>query len=308
MTSAVHDVMPETRKPGTGQETSSEDNFFKLLPQFFLIPLAVVAVCVGVFLFFGSIAFEAQTLDQLISTLETRTGTYEQHPRWQAAYELTQRLTRQGEVLSAEQEVRLVRLFLNGQLEPDTRGFLAATLGFCASAEAERALLDGLGDTTPEVRRLSANSLGRRYGREGRHGAAEVEPIARLLADADRMTRSFAVGALGAVGGPEAAQALRGVLDDAAGDVRLNAALALSQLGDPAGVPLLLQALEPQSLQSLADYKPDQALAATESAIHALADLRAQEAVSTLTRVQETHPDFRMRQAARDALARITNP
>src|SRR5688572_4903038 len=56
-----------------------------LVAQFFLFPLIIIAICVGIFLFFGYLSYELRTPDQYLTAI--RSGSETQ--RWQAAFELS---------------------------------------------------------------------------------------------------------------------------------------------------------------------------------------------------------------------------
>src|SRR6188508_3435324 len=56
-----------------------------LVAQFFLFPLIIIGICVGIFLFFGYLTYEQRTPSEYLSDI--RSGTETQ--RWQAALELS---------------------------------------------------------------------------------------------------------------------------------------------------------------------------------------------------------------------------
>src|SRR5690554_5922728 len=53
-----------------------------LVAQFFLFPLIIIAICAGIFLFFGYLSYETRTPEQYLG--EIRSGSETQ--RWQAAF------------------------------------------------------------------------------------------------------------------------------------------------------------------------------------------------------------------------------
>ena len=85
------------RTPGAG----------RAVVQFFLVPLLVVAVCVGVFLLFSLLTFEHKSPADYLS--EVRGGAANQ--RWQAAFELSRAVSllstapSQGALFAAAQSV-----------------------------------------------------------------------------------------------------------------------------------------------------------------------------------------------------------
>ena len=56
-----------------------------LIAQFFLFPLIIIGLCVGIFLFFGYLTYEQRTPADYLSDIRSGTGTQ----RWQAAFELS---------------------------------------------------------------------------------------------------------------------------------------------------------------------------------------------------------------------------
>src|ERR1043165_1985195 len=57
-----------------------------LIAQFFLFPLIIIAICVGIFLLFGYLTYEQKTAQEYLK--DVRTGS-ELCCRWQSAYELS---------------------------------------------------------------------------------------------------------------------------------------------------------------------------------------------------------------------------
>src|SRR5215471_5923056 len=64
-----------------------------LVAQFFLFPLIIIGICVGIFLFFGYLTYEQRSPTQYLSDIRSGTGTQ----RWQAAYELSNLVKRSPE-------------------------------------------------------------------------------------------------------------------------------------------------------------------------------------------------------------------
>src|SRR6187402_1063084 len=56
-----------------------------LIAQFFLFPLIIIAICVGMFLFFGYLTYEQKSAAEHLNQIRSGTGTQ----RWQAALELS---------------------------------------------------------------------------------------------------------------------------------------------------------------------------------------------------------------------------
>src|SRR5437764_13406821 len=56
-----------------------------LIAQFFLFPLIIIAICIGIFLLFGYLTYEQKSPQEYLN--EVRTGS-ELCCRWQSAYEV----------------------------------------------------------------------------------------------------------------------------------------------------------------------------------------------------------------------------
>src|SRR5207302_4432476 len=57
-----------------------------LIAQFFLFPLIIIAICIGIFLLFGYLTYEQTTPQEYLN--DVRTGSV-LSCRWQSAYELS---------------------------------------------------------------------------------------------------------------------------------------------------------------------------------------------------------------------------
>src|SRR5499427_7401163 len=67
-----------------------------LIAQFFLFPLIIIAICVGIFLLFGYLTYEQKTPQEYLN--DVRTGS-ELCCRWQSAYELSNMISSQKDRL-----------------------------------------------------------------------------------------------------------------------------------------------------------------------------------------------------------------
>ncbi|HJS58363.1 MAG TPA: HEAT repeat domain-containing protein, partial [Vicinamibacteria bacterium] len=186
-----------------------------LVLQFFVFPMAIVAVCVTVFVVFGLVASEGKSARDYLA--EVRTGG--QNRRWQAAFELSKVL--QGGKDPALKDQRFVSeavaLFQESRTDdPRVRRYLALALGRLGDPSAVPALRDALGEDEADSETIiySVWSLG------ALNDAASVPDLVRLAGHQDPGIRKTAVHALGGFPAPEAALALREALADAADDVR----------------------------------------------------------------------------------------
>src|SRR5213083_787216 len=114
--------------PEAEPEASPRQTTPFLVLQFFIFPMAIVAVCVAVFVVFGLIASEAKSARDYLN--EVRTGSANQ--RWQAAFELSKVLqARKDKALSDPRFIDEVgRTFDEAQRDdPRVRRYLALALG-----------------------------------------------------------------------------------------------------------------------------------------------------------------------------------
>src|SRR6516164_2938913 len=87
----------------TSVQVSSVDDLIEikkptslLIAQFFLFPLIIIAICVGIFLLFGYLTYEQKSPQEYLN--EVRNGS-ELCCRWQSAYELSNIISTQKEKL-----------------------------------------------------------------------------------------------------------------------------------------------------------------------------------------------------------------
>ena len=268
-----------------------------LVLQFFIFPMAIVAVCVTVFVVFGLIASEGRTARDYLA--EVRTGSANR--RWQAAFELSKVLHANRETALKDERFipEIVSLYdESGTDDPRVRRYLAVALGRIGDRRAVPSLVKtiGMSDADPETLIYSVWAL-------GAIGDAVASPaLLELASSEDRGIRKAVVHALGSLPSPEVRSALRGALTDAADDVRWNAALALGRQGDGAAAPVLLQMMDRSHLASVEGITPDQRDEAVLQAVAGAASLRSPDLQAALERLRDADPNLRVREAARQAL------
>jgi HEAT repeat protein len=274
-----------------------------LAVQFFLIPLAVVAVTVMVYVGFRSLIADARTPQDYLTEIQ-RGGS---DRRWPAAYELSR--------LMADPKVRgdrtlapaLVHAFQQSKGDAQVRRYLALAIGRLdppmppdAVAELTRALDDPDSETRISV-----------IWALGSSGDPAVAP--RLIAlytapDTDPGVRKMVVYALGALPGDQAIETLRAALTDATPDVRWNAAVALSRHGNRDGVAVLKQMLDRTYVEQVVtrdvrqDDDQDPIADVMISGLRAAATLKDEALRPSVTTVSEHDRSLRVREAALEAL------
>src|SRR5215475_6010905 len=114
--SAVDDLI-EVKKPTS-----------LLIAQFFLFPLIIIAICVGIFLLFGYLTYEQKSAQEYLN--DVRTGS-ELCCRWQSAYELSNIIPSQKEKIRntnfVNDMIKVYQTSKNG--DPRVRRYLALTMG-----------------------------------------------------------------------------------------------------------------------------------------------------------------------------------
>jgi HEAT repeat protein len=274
-----------------------------LAVQFFLIPLAVVALAVSVYIGFRSLLADARTPQDYLR--EVQVGGLNR--RWPAAYELSR--------LMADPRVRadktlgpaLIRAFQDSKGDAQVRRYLALAIGRLdppLPADAIAALTEALEDPDSEVRISAIWALG------SSGDAAVVSQLIPLYAaqDGDAGIRKMVVYALGALPGDEQTATLRTALHDDAPDVRWNAAVALARKGSHEGVPVLRQMLDRQYVEQTVkrevrqDADEDPIADVMISGLRAAAALNDQALKSSVTALSQNDRSLRVRNAALEAL------
>src|SRR6266849_4959737 len=130
-----------------------------LIAQFFLFPLIIIAICVGIFLLFGYLTYEQKTAREYLN--DVRTGS-ELCCRWQSAYELSNIIASQKEKLRNTDFVNdLVKVYQTSRSEdPRVRRYLALTMGHLGDPRAFPALVEGLNDAESENQMNNLLALG----------------------------------------------------------------------------------------------------------------------------------------------------
>ena len=264
----------------------------------FIVPLMVVLLCVAVFVGFGWVAYERQTVSGYLNDL--RSGW--RSTRAQAAYELSKVLLADPEALDQEPGAKeeLRKIFVEVE-DPEIRRYLALVLGYTRDLDAVPVLTEALETADSQSRIYLLWAL-------GTIGDVRAQPaLTEALVDEDPGIRKTAAFALGEMGDPQSVDSLRPLLEDGQADVRWNAALAVSRLGSEAGVPELERMLDRRLTSQVPGITPDQQQETMISAIRALAAVQGQEALPLLERLGKEDPNLKVRQAAIEAQKAINS-
>lgn len=274
-----------------------------LAVQFFLIPLAVVALAIGVYVGFRSLLADARTPQDYLR--EVQVGGLNR--RWPAAYELSRLMADPGVRRDKTLAPALVKAFHDAKSDPQVRRYLALAIGRLDSPlppDAITELTQALDDSDGETRISVIWALG---------STGDPAVVARLVAlytaqDGDAGIRKMVVYALGALPGDGQMTTLRAALHDDAPDVRWNAAVALARKGSHEGVPVLRQMLDRQYVEQIVkrevsqDSDEDPIADVMMSGLRAAATLKDQSLKSSVTTLSQNDRSLRVRNAALEAL------
>jgi hypothetical protein len=274
-----------------------------LAVQFFLIPLAVVAVTVAGYMGFRSLIADARSPQDYLT--EIRRGGSDR--RWPAAYELSR--------LMADPKVRadktlapaLVKAFQQSTGDPQVRRYLALAIGRLdppLPSDAVADLTQALDDPDSQTRISVIWALG---------SSGDPAVVARLLPlyaapAGDAGIRKMVVYALGALPGAAQIDTLRTALEDAAPDVRWNAAVALARHGNRDGVPVLRQMLDRAYVEHAVtrdvrqDDDQDPIADVMIGGLRAAATLKDESLRPSVTTLSQHDRSLRVREAALEAL------
>ncbi|HEY7286254.1 MAG TPA: HEAT repeat domain-containing protein [Vicinamibacterales bacterium] len=274
-----------------------------LAVQFFLIPLAVVALAVSVYVGFRSLLTDSRTPQDYLREVQAGGS----NRRWPAAYELSRLMSDPKVRADKTLAPALVKAFEESGGDPQVRRYLALAIGRLDPPLPPEAIADltrALEDPDSETRISVIWAL-------GSSGDAAVVP--RLIPlytapDGDAGVRKMVVYALGALPGTEQLTTLRTALQDDTADVRWNAAVALARKGNHEGVPVLKQMLDRAYVEQVVkrdvrqDSDEDPIADVIISGLRAAAALNDQALKPSVAALVESDRSLKVRDAAIEAL------
>ena len=269
-----------------------------LIAQFFLFPMIIIAICIGIFLLFGYLTYEQKTAKEYLN--DVRTGS-EFCCRWQSAYELSNIISSQKEKLRSTNFVdELVKVYQSSRSEdPRIRRYLALAMGHLGDPRAVPALVEGLSDTDIDNQIYNMWALG------SIGDSAPVPDIVKKLEAQDPAIRRTAAYVLGSLKDPRAVHDLKIALNDSSEDVRWNAAIALAQLNDASGSDLLTKLLDRDYVDKLEGMTAEQKSQLVINAIKCLGILKFQGAKDKILALSQNDPDLAVRNASLEALKKF---
>jgi HEAT repeat protein len=274
-----------------------------LAVQFFLVPLAVVAIAVGVYVGFRSLLADDRGPAEYLAEIRNGGSTR----RWPAAYELSR--------LMADPKVRgdktlgpaLVKAFEESTDDPRVRRYLALAIGRLdppLPADAVADLTKALQDPDSETRITAIWALG------SSGDPAVVDKLLPLFSapDTDAGIRKMTVYALGALPGDKQLETLRTALQDPVADVRWNAAVALARKGSHEGVTIVAQMLDRPYVEQAVkrdvrvDEDQDPIADVMISGLRAAAILKDDTLKTSVRTLSQNDKSLKVREAALEAL------
>jgi hypothetical protein len=291
-----------------------------LAVQFFLIPLAVVAVTATVYIGFRSLLADNRSPQDYLT--EIRTGGMAR--AWPAAFELS-RLMDDPRVRSDKSlAVSLVQAFDEAKDgDPRVRKYLALAIGRIEPPlppEAVTILLKSLDDPekhwapdmfsrfngwTDEMSEAHISTI----WALGASGDASVAPkLQPLFASPDPGVRKIVVYSLGALPGDTQIPTLQTALEDPAADVRWNAAVALARHGRADGEGVLKQMLDRSYVEQRVTRDPRQNADADPvgdvmiSGLRAAAVLKDPSLKPSVNTLSQSDRSLKVREVALEAL------
>ena len=270
-----------------------------LVAQFFLFPLIIIAICVGIFLLFGYMTYEQRSPREYLNAIQT--GSEAQ--RWQAAVELSNQVFSKkekldpvlvGDMIAAYRNVR------NG--DPRVRQYLALAIGHIGDKRAVVSLVEGLenGEAENQIYTLSA------LGLIGDNSA--VPGVTKQLKHPDPSVRKVAAYVLGSLKDTSAVHDLQIALNDGKDEVRWSAAMALARLNDSSGADVLMKLLDHSYVDSIADMSPEQKYGKygmMVDAVKCLALLKFEPARGKIVELSRNDTSLAVRDASFEALKKF---
>jgi HEAT repeat protein len=274
-----------------------------LAVQFFLIPLAVVAVTAGIYVGFRALLADNRTAGDYLT--EIRTGG--DNRRWPAAYELS-RLMGSEAVRASDPTLvpGLVEAFEASRGgDQMVRRYLALALGRIDAPAPDiviQPLIVALEDEDVETRINAVWALG------SLKEESALPHLEALYDSDDAGVRKMVVYALGAIPQAKDSAVLVGALTDAVPDVQWNAAVALARHGRNDGMAVLGRMLDREYLDPLvksgeaAARDGDPVADVMITALQGVVSAQDMILIPVVEHLSKTDQNLRVRQAAMEAL------
>jgi HEAT repeat protein len=270
-----------------------------LIAQFFLFPLIIIAICIGIFLLFGYLTYEQKSPQEYLN--EVRSGS-ELCCRWQSAYELSNMISSQKDRLQKTDFVNdLIKVYQGSHdADPRIRRYLALTMGHLGDARAVPALIEGLNDPDTENQMNNLLALGSIADKSA------TPSVVQRLSSTDPAVRKMAAFVLSALKDPSAIHDLQGSLTDSNEEVRWYAAIALAQVNDASGSDVLMKLIDHGYVDKLQGYTAEQKSQLLINAVKCLGILKFEPAKDRILALSQSDPDLAVRDASLEALKKFS--
>lgn len=283
----------------------------QLLLQWFVFPMLIVALCVGLYLSFSLLTTERKTAYDYLNDLKS--GNH--HKAWQAAFSLANmvnldRLAEDDKPVVGKNILKMLEQ--SAAADGQTRQYFILTLGRLRYLESVPKLVQIAGGENASEKIYALMALREMKAPEAIAAAEDA------FNDRDPGVRKTAAYLMGAFleQSPEEASKLHPLLNDPVPDVRWNTALSLSEIVDPLAKPVISSLLDRATLTReleknlSADEKKTPLDEANVEKIIKIAlvaasrfrDAEFEEKIRVLT---ENDPNVHVRASARDALQQM---
>lgn len=279
----------------------------KLFFGLFVFPLLIA---VGMAVLLATIVFltkEDETPESLIKAIKTGAPS----KRWQKAFELSNELNHEQGMIRSSGIMNDIIYILNDADHHDTktRSYMAMALSRFRSVDAERALVSALGKL--DVNDETEFPIFLMWAIGSYENPESAREVVRFLKSAHADIRKTAAYVLGTFSGCQSSEFkdgcwfdrdLKAALEDSVDDVKWNAALSLTRIGDDSGWKVLTQMLDRQYLKNTRQLNDLEIEPIMINAAKGLALIQKSEAIPLLEEVSKSDSSLKVRQAALNAL------
>lgn len=313
-TTVDQDQDRELRKRIAESEAADQGSIFTRALQFFVVPLAIVAACLVVYL-----SFKWMSGGGVRGTPDIIRDLREGGPkaRAQAALELAEVLRRDPDAVKKDPSLvgQLVEAYRSLPSDPAPAAILEVgaplhikillvqCLGLIGDPAAVPLLIEEAKTAREELRPHCIQAVG------GCKDPSVVPDLVKLLDSDSGVIRKYAANALGMLRDRRAIEPLKGRLGDARADVQWNAACALAfYFQDGSGIPVLHRMLD-RTILTQTIGKDDNATElvsqAMVTALNAVVALGDPQFLATVEGLAKNDPDAGVRFTASKALDRM---
>ncbi len=281
--------------PG-GAETASKPPLRKpslavIIRSFFVIPFFIAVSCVLLFTAFRALTEDEKDVFGHLAAIRDGRPT----ERWQAAFELSSLVGQTDAVPQTDRfTAAMIDAFNQAAEDSDqrVRQYLALAMGRSGQMVFVEPLLAAI-ETDPEANwPYFLHALGALR-------SLDAAPVIRpRVKHTDARVRLQAVIALGNIGDEQSTGDLKGALKDSESNVRWDAAVALAKLGDPSGREVLHQLLDRRYLARFPGVDAQEVTQVLVTAIQAGAMLQDPVLDNSIRHLADNDPNVNVRKTA----------